>query len=194
MFLGFAVKIPVVPIHIWLPEAHVEAPTPGSVILASILLKLGTYALFRLLLGCFLFVSYELYFMVLMIAVFGFTYANMTALAQTDLKKVIAYSSVGHMNFLIFGLFSDDILGLTGAYLLMLAHAITSGALFLAVGVLYDRYKTRIIFYYGSLVTFMPILSIFFFICTIANFGFPSTFNFAGEFLILVGGFNFSML
>jgi NADH:ubiquinone oxidoreductase subunit 4 (subunit M) len=193
MFLGFAVKIPMIPLHIWLPEAHVEAPTPGSVILAGILLKLGSYAIIRLLLVFFFFIVYDLIFIILVISLLGFTYASMVALSQIDIKKIIAYSSVAHMNFSLFGMFSYSIIGIAGMFFLMLGHAITSGALFLGIGVLYDRYKTRLIFYYGSLVIFMPVFSIIYFIFILSNFGFPGTINFVGEFLILLGGFNFSM-
>jgi len=117
----------------------------------------------------------------------------MVALSQIDIKKIIAYSSVAHMNFSLFGMFSYSIIGIAGMFFLMLGHAITSGALFLGIGVLYDRYKTRLIFYYGSLVIFMPVFSIIYFIFILSNFGFPGTINFVGEFLILLGGFNFSM-
>lgn len=116
----------------------------------------------------------------------------MVALSQIDIKKIIAYSSIAHMNFSLFGMFSFSIVGLAGMFYLMLGHAITSGALFLGIGVLYDRYKTRLIFYYGSLVIFMPVFSILYFIFILSNFGFPGTSNFVGEFLILAGGFDFS--
>lgn len=155
-------------------------------------MKLGTYAIFRLLLGFFYYIFFELIFFILIIALVGFTYASMTALSQIDIKKIIAYSSVAHMNFSLFGMFSYSIVGVVGVFYLMLGHAITSGALFLGVGVLYDRYKTRLIFYYSSLVLFMPIFSLLFFIFILSNFGFPGTFNFVGEFLILVGAFGFS--
>ena len=190
MFLGFAVKIPTIPLHIWLPEAHVEAPTPGSVILAGILLKLGTYAILRLLLCLFKFnIYFDIIFFILTLSLVGFTYASMVALSQIDIKKIIAYSSIAHMNFGLFGLFSFNTVGIVGLIILMFGHAITSGALFLGVGVLYDRYKTRLIFYYGSLIIFMPLFAICYFIFILSNFGFPGTFNFVGEFLILIGGF-----
>ena len=116
----------------------------------------------------------------------------MAAFSQIDIKKIIAYSSVAHMNFSLLGMFSFNVLGLAGMFFLMLGHAVTSGALFLGVGVLYDRYKTRLLFYYGSLVIFMPLFSILFFFLILSNFGFPGTINFVGEFLILVGAFDFS--
>jgi proton-translocating NADH-quinone oxidoreductase chain M len=192
LFLGFAIKVPMLPLHIWLPEAHVEAPTPGSVILAGILLKLGSYAMLRLLLTAFTDISYDLIFAVLVLAFVGFTYASMAALSQIDIKKIIAYSSIAHMNFSLLGMFSMHILGLAGMFFLMFGHGVTSGALFLGVGVLYDRYKTRLIFYYGSLVVFMPVFSILYLVFFLSNFGFPGTSNFVGEFLILVGAIDFS--
>lgn len=192
LFLGFGVKVPIMPLHIWLPEAHVEAPTPGSIILASILLKLGTYAMIRLLLTLLLDVSIDLIFFFLILSLFGFTYASMIALNQIDIKKIIAYSSVAHMNFSLLGLFSETLIGLSGIFFLMFGHAITSGALFLSIGILYDRYKTRLIFYYGSIILFMPLFGIAMFLLVLSNFGFPGTFNFVGEFLILIGAFDYS--
>ena len=149
------------PVHIWLPEAHVEAPTPGSVILAGILLKLGSYAMLKLILVPLNIIYIDLVFLILILALVGFLYSSMVAFNQVDIKKTIAYSSIAHMNFSIIGLFSQNLLGIFGVFIMMLGHAITSGALFLGIGVLYDRYKTRIIFYYGSLATFMPLFSIF---------------------------------
>jgi proton-translocating NADH-quinone oxidoreductase chain M len=188
-FIGFSVKIPVMPLHIWLPEAHVEAPTPGSVILAGILLKLGSYAMLRLLLLPFFNVSFDLIFFVLTLSLFSFTYASLVALNQIDLKKIIAYSSVAHMNFSLIGLFSQTLLGLSGAFFMMFGHALTSSALFFGIGVIYDRYKSRLIFYYSSLATLMPFFSVLYFIFLLSNFGFPGTSNFVGEFFILNGGF-----
>lgn len=192
LFIGFGVKIPIMPLHVWLPEAHVEAPTPGSIILASILLKLGSYAMIRLLLVLFFNISSDIIFFILILSLFSFSYASMTALSQIDIKKIIAYSSIAHMNFSLLGLFSNNLLGLSGIYFLMFGHAITSGALFLSIGILYDRYKTRLIFYYGSLVLFMPLFSIFIFILILSNFGFPGTINFVGEFFIVVGAYSYS--
>jgi len=164
LFIGFSVKVPIVPFHLWLPEAHVEAPTPGSVILAGILLKLGSYAILRFLLGSFSYICYDLIFFVLIIALFSLTHSSIVALCQIDIKKIIAYSSIAHMNYSLIGLFSLNLLGLAGAYIMIFSHAVTSSALFLGIGVLYDRYKTRLIFYYGGLATFMPLFSIFYFI------------------------------
>ena len=194
LFLGFSVKIPIVPLHLWLPEAHVEAPTPGSVILAGILLKLGSYAVLRFLLGSFSLICYDLIFIVLVIALFSLTHSSIVALCQIDIKKVIAYSSVAHMNYSLIGLFSQSILGLAGAYCMIFSHAIVSSALFLGIGVLYDRYRTRLIFYYGGLATLMPIFSIIYFVFIISNFGFPGTFNFIGEFLLTYGALTFSFI
>jgi NADH-quinone oxidoreductase subunit M len=137
-------------------------------------------------------ISLDLIFFILILSLFSFTYASMVALSQIDIKKIIAYSSIAHMNFSLFGIFSESLLGLSGIFFLMFGHAITSGALFLSIGVLYDRYKTRLIFYYGSLVLFMPIFAICMFILILSNFGFPGTINFVGEFLILVGAFEYS--
>jgi proton-translocating NADH-quinone oxidoreductase chain M len=191
-FIGFGIKVPIMPLHIWLPEAHVEAPTPGSVILAGIILKLGIFALFRLLFFFFFNIEKDVIFFICIVSYIGFLFSSQIAMSQIDLKKVIAYSSVAHMNFALLGLFSESILALSGLFYLMLGHAITSSALFLGIGVLYDRYKTRLIPYYGSLVLFMPIFSTIYFVFILANFGFPGTFNFVGEFLILNGLFSIS--
>lgn len=164
-----------------------EAPTPGSIILAGILLKLGSYAIIRLLSTSLDIIVYDLIFILINIALFSFLHASFSAYGQIDIKKVIAYSSVAHMNFSLVGFLSNFILGIMGFYHLMFGHAITSGALFLGIGILYDRYKTRLIFYYSSLVIFMPVFSIIFFILILSNFGFPGTFNFIGEFLVLCG-------
>lgn len=153
---------------------------------------MGSYAIIRLLLGFFYFINYDLVFIILITSLIGFSYASMVAFSQIDIKKIIAYSSIAHMNFSLFGMFSLNILGFSGMFFFMFGHAITSGALFLGVGVLYDRYKTRLLFYYSSLVLFMPLFSILFFIFILSNFGFPGTANFVGEFLVLVGAVYFS--
>jgi proton-translocating NADH-quinone oxidoreductase chain M len=194
LFFGFSVKIPIVPLHIWLPEAHVEAPTPGSIILAGILLKLGSYAILRLLLFSIIDLPYDYIIILINLGLISFMHASFTAYGQIDIKKIIAYSSVAHMNFALLGLFSNSILGFAGFYHLMFGHAITSGALFMAIGVIHDRYKTRLILYYSSLVIFMPVFSFIFFLLILSNFGFPCTFNFVGEFLILVGISEYSIL
>lgn len=189
IFFSFAVKVPMIPVHIWLPEAHVEAPTAGSVLLASILLKLGTYGMLRFLIPIFPFGTIYYLPIVYMFCLVAIIYGSLTTLRQIDLKKIIAYSSVVHMNFSLIGLFSLNIEGIQGSIYLMLAHGIVSGALFFIIGCLYDRYHTRVLKYYSGLVLVMPIFSIFFLIFTLANIAFPGTCNFVGEFLIFLGIF-----
>lgn len=191
-FLGFSVKIPILPFHIWLPEAHVEAPTPGSVILAGIILKLGTYAVLRFLVNSFFNIAFDFIFFILAIAMLGLTYASMVALNQLDVKKIIAYSSVAHMNFSLVGFFSQSLIGLAGSFFMMLGHAITSSALFFGVGVLYDRFRSRLLIYYSGLVTFMPVFATIFFFFFLSNLGFPGSVNFVGELLISFSLFLFS--
>lgn len=174
------------PLHLWLPEAHVEAPTVGSVILAGILLKLGSYAMLRFLLPSLMNISEDLIFFLIILFLFSFIYASMMAFIQSDLKKLIAYSSISHMNFSLLGLFSSTVLGISGAFFMMFGHALTSSALFFGVGVLYDRFKTRLIYYYGSVSLFMPLFSSLYFVFILSNFGFPGTINFVGEFFILL--------
>jgi len=188
LFIGFCFKLPSVPFHVWLPEAHVEAPTVGSVILAGIILKIAFYGFLRFLLGFSFFISIDLIFFIFVVAFVGLFFSSMVALNQIDIKKIIAYSSIAHMNFAVFGFFSQFLLGFAGSFFMLFGHAITSSALFFCIGILYDRFKTRLIFYYGSLATFMPMFSVFFFIFTLSNFGFPGTINFVGEFLISIGG------
>jgi proton-translocating NADH-quinone oxidoreductase chain M len=188
-FISFAVKVPMVPVHIWLPEAHVEAPTAGSVILAGILLKLGTYGLLRFSLS--LFPDANVYFVPLVytLSVIAIIYTSLTTLRQIDLKKIIAYSSVAHMNFVTIALFSLNIEAIEGSILLMLSHGFVSSALFLCIGVLYDRHHTRIIKYYSGITLTMPIFSAFFLFFTLANISLPTTSSFIGEFLILLAVF-----
>nr|QIA60303.1 NADH dehydrogenase subunit 4 [Herbertus dicranus]QIA60343.1 NADH dehydrogenase subunit 4 [Herbertus ramosus] len=188
-FASFSVKVPMVPVHIWLPEAHVEAPTAGSVILAGILLKLGTYGFLRFSIP--MFPEATLYFtpFIYALSVIAIIYTSLTTIRQIDLKKIIAYSSVAHMNFVTIGMFSLNIQGIEGSILLMLSHGPVSSALFLCVGALYDRHKTRIVKYYGGLVSTMPIFSTIFLFFTPANMSLPGTSSFIGEFLILVGAF-----
>nr|QIA60056.1 NADH dehydrogenase subunit 4 [Radula japonica] len=188
-FASFSVKVPMVPVHIWLPEAHVEAPTAGSVILAGILLKLGTYGFLRFSIP--MFPEATLYFtpFIYALSVIAIIYTSLTTIRQIDLKKIIAYSSVAHMNFVTIGMFSLNIQGIEGSILLMLSHGLVSSALFLCVGALYDRHKTRIVKYYGGLVSTMPIFSTIFLFFTLANMSLPGTSSFIGEFLILVGAF-----
>jgi proton-translocating NADH-quinone oxidoreductase chain M len=188
-FASFAVKVPMVPVHIWLPEAHVEAPTAGSVILAGILLKLGTYGFLRFSIP--MFPEATLYFtpFIYTLSVVAIVYTSLTTIRQIDLKKIIAYSSVAHMNFVTIGLFSLNVQGIEGSILLMLSHGLVSSALFLCVGALYDRHKTRLVKYYGGLALVAPIFSVIFLFFTLANMSLPGSSSFIGEFLILVGAF-----
>lgn len=188
-FRRFAVKVPMVPLHLWLPEAHVEAPTAGSVLLAGILLKLGTYGMVRFLIGLFPLASVYFTPLVHVIAAVRVIYTSLTALRQRDMKRVIAYASVAHMNMTLVGLFSMTQQGLEGAILQMLSHGVVSGALFLCVGVLYDRYHTRLIAYYGGLAHCMPVYAALFLLFIMGNIALPGTSRFVGEFMILVGIF-----
>jgi proton-translocating NADH-quinone oxidoreductase chain M len=188
-FASFAVKVPMLPVHIWLPEAHVEAPTAGSVILAGILLKLGTYGFLRFSIPLFPYASIFFAPLVETLSILAIVYTSLTTLRQVDLKKIIAYSSVAHMNFVTLGLFSLNPQGVEGAVLLMIAHGLVSPALFLLVGSLYDRHKTRLLRYYGGCGRGMPLFAAMFLFFTMANISLPGTANFVGEFLILVGAF-----
>lgn len=186
-FVSFAVKVPMVPVHTWLPEAHVEAPTAGSVLLAGIMLKLGTYGMLRFLLPLFPQASAYWTPWVFMLSVVAIVYTSLTTLRQTDMKRMIAYSSVAHMGFVTLGLFTGNTLGLMGSMLIMLSHGWVSSALFLCVGVLYDRYHTRLVKYYQGLAQGMPLFAILFVFFSMANLGFPGTSSFVGEFLVLMG-------
>jgi len=191
-FIAFAIKVPMLPFHIWLPEAHVEAPTAGSVLLAGILLKLGSYGLLRFSLPLFPIASIYFKPLVCTMAVVSIVYASLTAIRQTDLKRVIAYASVSHMNCIIIGLFSFTVEGVEGSIIQMLSHGLVSSALFLSIGVLYDRYHTRLIAYYSGLTMVMPLFSVFFLFYSLANIALPGTSSFIGEFLILLGLFSFN--
>ena len=188
-FASFAVKVPMVPVHIWLPEAHVEAPTAGSVILAGIMLKLGTYGFLRLSLPLFPYACIYFTPLVYTMSVIAIIYTSLTTLRQVDLKKIIAYSSVAHMNFITIGLFTLSTQGVEGSVMLMLSHGIVSPALFLLVGVLYDRHKTRLLRYYAGCGRTMPLFAIMFLFFTMANLSLPGTSSFIGEFLVLTGLF-----
>lgn len=188
-FTSFAVKMPMWPVHTWLPDAHVEAPTAGSVILAGILLKMGGYGFLRFSIPMFPEATDYFTPMVFALSVIAIVYTSLVALAQTDIKKLIAYSSVAHMGYVTLGLFTLTMQGVQGGIFQMLSHGIVSGALFLSVGVIYDRMHTREISAYGGLVNRMPWYAVAFLVFTMANVGLPGTSGFVGEFLVLVGAF-----
>jgi len=191
-FASFAVKLPMWPVHTWLPDAHVEAPTAGSVILAGILLKMGGYGFLRFSLPMFPVASQEFAPFVFVLSVVAIIYTSLVALAQEDMKKLIAYSSVAHMGFVTMGIFSFTVQGVDGAIFQMLSHGLVSAALFLCVGVVYDRVHTRRIDAYSGLVNRMPLYAVAFMVFTLANVGLPGTSGFVGEFLTLVGAFKAS--
>lgn len=188
-FLAFGAKVPMMPVHLWLPEAHVEAPTAGSVILAGVLLKLGTYGFIRFSLPLFPQASFYFTPFVYTISLIGIIYASLTAIRQTDFKRIIAYTSVAHMNVIILGIFSFNNIGIEGALLQSLSHGFVASALFIIIGVVYERYRTRLVKYYGGLVHTMPLYISIFLFFTMANIGFPGTSGFIGEFLIFAGSF-----
>ena len=192
-FASFAVKVPMWPVHTWLPDAHVEAPTAGSVILAGVLLKMGAYGFLRFSLPMLPQASQQFAPMMFTLGVVAVIYTSLVALAQTDMKKLIAYSSVAHMGVVIIGIFTFNAQGLQGALFQMLSHGIVSAALFLCVGVIYDRIHTRDIARYGGLATRMPAYAIVFMVFTMASVGLPGTAGFVGEFLVLVGAFKVSL-
>ncbi len=191
-FASFAVKMPMWPVHTWLPDAHVEAPTAGSVILAAILLKMGGYGFLRFNLPMFPEASFDLANFVFVLSCIAVIYTSLVALMQEDMKKLIAYSSVAHMGFVTLGIFTATVQGVHGALFLMISHGLVSGALFLCVGVIYDRMHTRRIDAYGGLVRQMPVYAVIFLIFTMANVGLPGTSGFVGEFLALMGAFRAS--
>ena len=193
-FLAFAIKVPMFPFHTWLPAAHVEAPTAGSVILASVLLKMGTYGFLRFCLpitpeATFVFMPY-----ILWLSIIGILYGGFTALAQQDMKKLIAYSSVGHMGFVTLGIFVLNTQGIEGAILQMINHGITTGALFFCVGMLYERTHSRELALNAGVGRFMPIYVVFLGFFSLSSLAFPGTNSFVGEFMILAGGFEYSIL
>ncbi|MFZ0844629.1 MAG: NADH-quinone oxidoreductase subunit M [Pseudolabrys sp.] len=188
-FASFAVKMPMWPVHTWLPDAHVEAPTAGSVILAAILLKMGGYGFIRFSLPMFPAASHDFAPLIFTLSVVAIIYTSLVALMQEDVKKLIAYSSVAHMGFVTMGIFAATAQGVAGGIFQMISHGIVSGALFLCVGVVYDRMHTREIAFYGGLVNRMPIYAAIFLVFTLANVGLPGTSGFVGEFLSLIGTF-----
>ncbi|MGH9969929.1 MAG: complex I subunit 4 family protein [Pyrinomonadaceae bacterium] len=191
LFLAFAfafcIKVPVFPLHTWLPDAHTEAPTAGSVILAGVLLKMGTYGLLRFNLGLFPSMSRQFAWIMITLAVIGIIYGALVAMVQPDVKRLVAYSSVSHMGFVVLGLFSFTELGMQGALYQMLSHGVSTGALFLFVGFIYDRRHTRMITDFGGLVKPMPWFSTLFVITSLSSIGLPFLNGFVGEFLIMIG-------
>ena len=186
--------MPLFPFHIWLPEAHVEAPTTGSMLLASLLLKLGGYGFLRFSLTFLVDASETFRPYVVALALAGVVYGSLSTLRQIDLKRIIAYSSVSHMNLVVLGLFSFSPNGIDGAIYLMVAHGVVSTALFFCVGVVYDRTHSRLLRYYGGLVSVMPLFTATFFVFNLANMGFPGTPNFLGEVLVFLGISEYSVL
>ena len=192
-FASFAVKMPMWPVHTWLPDAHVEAPTAGSVILAAILLKMGGYGFLRFSLPMFPAASHDFAPLIFTLSVVAIIYTSLVALMQEDVKKLIAYSSVAHMGFVTMGIFAATTQGVAGGIFQMISHGIVSGALFLCVGVVYDRMHTREIAAYGGLVNRMPLYAAVFMVFTLANVGLPGTSGFVGEFLSLIGTFKINI-
>ena len=186
-FLAFAVKVPMWPVHTWLPDAHVEAPTGGSVVLAAIMLKLGAYGFIRLSLPIVPDASHSLAGVVIALSLIAVVYIGLVALVQADMKKLIAYSSISHMGFVTLGIFIFNAQGMEGAVIQMVSHGFVSGALFLCVGVLYDRMHSRMISDYGGVANTMPIFASFFMLFAMANSGLPGTSGFVGEFLVVMG-------
>lgn len=193
-FSSFAVKMPMWPVHTWLPDAHVEAPTAGSVILAAILLKMAGYGFIRFSLGLFPVASDYFTYLIFTLSIIAIIYTSLVALMQDDMKKLIAYSSVAHMGFVTIGIFSITKQGLEGSIIQMISHGFISAALFLCVGIVYDRFQSRMISSYGGLVNVMPKYAFVFMIFTLAALGLPGTSGFVGEFLILIGVFKINFI
>lgn len=193
-FLGFAVKVPLFPVHLWLPEAHVQAPTEGSVLLSAVLLKMGVYGIYKVCFGFFSLGSYYFAPVVRGLAIVGVLYSSCAAFVQLDIKRIIAYSSVAHTNLAVLGMFSFTVEGVHGALLMSVAHGLVSAGLFYLVGFLYDRHNTRNITVFGGLTNVMPLYCCFFFILMLCNSGMPLSLNFLGEFLIFTGLFKQGVL
>jgi NADH-quinone oxidoreductase subunit M len=189
-FISFAIKVPLFPFHTWLPDAHVEAPTAGSVILAGVLLKMGTYGMLRFCLPLFPQASRELAPVIIVLAIVGILYGSLVAMVQPDMKKLVAYSSVAHLGFVVLGIFTFNMPGIEGAIYQMCNHGVSTGALFILVGMLYDRRHTRLIREFGGLATPLPVYSAFFLIVALSSLGLPLLNGFVGEFLIIVGAFH----
>jgi NADH-quinone oxidoreductase subunit M len=190
--LAFAVKVPLVPLHTWLPDAHVEAPTAGSVILAGVLLKMGTYGFVRFALPLFPVASVEYAPWILTLALIGILYGALVAMVQSDVKKLVAYSSVAHLGFVMLGMFAFNVQGLEGSVLQMVNHGLSTGALFLLVGMLYERRHTRQLADFGGIARPMPVFAALFVIVTMSSIGLPALNGFVGELLILLGAFRAS--
>ncbi|HJR51659.1 MAG TPA: NADH-quinone oxidoreductase subunit M, partial [Gemmatimonadales bacterium] len=191
-FLAFAIKVPMFPFHTWLPDAHVEAPTAGSVILAGVLLKMGTYGFLRFCLPLFPHASLLFAPSIMVLAVIGIIYGAWVSTVQADIKKLVAYSSVSHLGFVVVGLFTLNAQGLVGGIIQMVNHGLSTGALFLLVGMLYERRHTRLIADFGGLWSVIPAFSVLFLIVSLSSLGLPGLNGFVGEFLILVGAFRWS--
>jgi NADH-quinone oxidoreductase subunit M len=186
-FMAFAVKVPMFPVHTWLPDAHVEAPTGGSVILAAIMLKVGAYGFIRFSMPIVPDASHYFSGVMIALSLIAVVYIGLVALAQTDMKKLVAYSSISHMGFVTLGFFIFNVYGMEGALLQMISHGFVSGALFLCIGVLYDRMHTRNIADYGGVANKMPVFAAFFVLFAMANVGLPGTSGFVGEFMVVMG-------
>ncbi len=198
MFLAFAlsfcIKVPLFPLHTWLPDAHTEAPTPGSVILAGVLLKMGTYGLIRFNLEIFTLASINYASLISWLSVIGIVYGALVAMVQTDVKRLVAYSSVSHLGFVVLGIFSMTAIGIQGAIIQMVNHGLSTGMLFLCVGVLYERRHTREISEFGGIARVMPLFTVFFAIAMLASVGLPGLNGFVGEFMTLMGAFTSPIL
>ncbi|HAL57630.1 MAG TPA: NADH-quinone oxidoreductase subunit M [Bacteroidetes bacterium] len=192
--LSFAIKVPLFPLHTWLPDAHVEAPTAGSVILAGVLLKMGTYGLIRFCLPLFPDAAFKFTPLFSVLAVIGIIYGALVAMVQTDIKKLVAYSSVSHLGFVVLGTFAMTEEGIQGAIIQMINHGLSTGALFLVVGMIYDRAHTRLISDFGGVAKVMPVFATFFMIMTLSSIGLPGLNGFVGEFLVLIGSFKSKFL
>jgi len=187
--LSFCIKVPLFPLHTWLPDAHTEAPTPGSIVLAGVLLKMGTYGLIRFNLELFPQAAMEHASLIAILAVIGIIYGAVVAMVQTDVKRLVAYSSVSHLGFVVLGIFSMTAIGIQGAIIQMVNHGLSTGMLFMCVGVLYERRHTREIVEYGGIARVMPVFTVFFGIAMLASVGLPGLNGFVGEYLTLLGAF-----
>ncbi|MBI2877627.1 MAG: NADH-quinone oxidoreductase subunit M, partial [Candidatus Tectomicrobia bacterium] len=192
--LSFAIKVPMFPFHTWLPDAHVEAPTAGSVILAGVLLKMGTYGFLRFCLPLFPQASLEFIPLISALAVIGIIYGALVAMVQQDIKSLVAYSSVSHLGFVMLGIFAFNLQGIEGGLLQMVNHGLSTGALFLIIGMIYERRHTRLIHEYGGLSRQIPVFGVFFMIATLSSIGLPGLNGFVGEFLVLVGVFKANVI